>query len=278
MRTTPYDRTGFVLVVPKASPARTLADLAAGTEVAVTFETAPNLYFLSHKNVTPDVHETDTQTLEALIDGHVKAAMVWQPTVQAYLDKTPGAALAVYDLAEPHARWNVVALYAASGAAAAARFDAGVAALRGGHGSGPDAVRLQKGEGFDPAMVVRAAVGDAKTGEPPPALYTSAQALAGAQHYTALCAVCHGAQLQGVVGPALKGPNFASAKAGFAVGDIFTIVANNMPASDPGSLAPDVYVKVMAYLLQQNGYPAGQTPLTYSIAAASNVPLIYRGN
>jgi mono/diheme cytochrome c family protein len=241
------------------------------------------LYFLSHPNVKPDVHENDTDTLKAVVDGQVKAAMVWQPTVQSYLAGRPAAGLSFYPLAEPHSRWNVVALYAAPNAAAAARFDTAVAALKSGaavpapraNGFDPAMVRKQSASGFDARDVLMAGVGSAGT-EPPPALYTTAQATAGAAHYAALCSVCHGAQMQGVVGPALKGPNFASVKAGFAVGDIFTIVANNMPASDPGSLAPDVYVKVMAYLLQQNGYPAGQTPLTYAMAAASNVPLVYR--
>jgi len=274
METTAYDQTGFVLVVPKDATAKSLADLPAGTQVAVTFETAPNLYFITHKNVTPDVHQNDTETLTALLDGHVKAAMVWQPTVQTYLDNTPSANLAVYPLTEPHARWNVVALYTARSADAAKRFDAEIAAL---HASfDPGMVRKQSSTGFDPAMVITAAVDNPGSDQAPPALYTSAQAEAGARHYAAVCSVCHGAELQGVVGPALKGPNFASAKSGFAVGDIFTIIANNMPASDPGSLAPDVYVTVMAYVLQQNGYPAGPTPLTYNMAAGSNVPLIYR--
>jgi mono/diheme cytochrome c family protein len=279
MQTKAYDQTGFVLVVPKASAAKSLADFPTGTQVAVTFETAPNLYFLQHKNVTPDVHENDTETLKALVDGHVKAAMVWQPTVQTFLDNAPSANLSVYPLAEPHARWNVVALYTDQNAEAAKRFDAEVTALKSAKPAGfdPAMVRRQHSDGFNPAMVIKASVGGVNADEPPPALYTAAQAQAGAQHYAALCAVCHGAQLQGVVGPALKGPNFASVKAGFAVGDIFTIIANNMPASDPGSLAPDVYVKVMAYVLQQNGYPAGATPLTFNIASNSNVALVYRG-
>jgi len=276
LETKAYDQTGFVLVVPKASPAKTLADFPPGTQVAVTFETAPNLYFLDHKNVTPDVHENDTETLKALVDGHVKAAMVWQPTVQTFLENAPSSNLSVYPLAEPHARWNVVALYTAQSLDAAKRFDAEVSALESASPAGfdPAMIHKQDSEGFNRAMVIKAGV---NTDDAPPALYTSAQATAGAQHYAALCAVCHGAQLQGVVGPALKGPNFASVKSGFAVGDIFTIIANNMPASDPGSLAPDVYVKVMAYVLQQNGYPAGTTPLTFNIASNSNVKLIYRG-
>jgi mono/diheme cytochrome c family protein len=277
METAAYDQTGFVLVVPKTSPAKTLADLPVGTRVAVTFETAPNLYFIAHKNVSPDVHETDTETLKALVDGHVSAAMVWQPTVQTYLENAPTAGFTVYPLSEPHARWNVVALYTAQGATVARRFESDVAALRGANGFNPALVRKQSTDGFNPAFVIRAAERSSKPDDAAPALYTSAQAQAGATLYTANCAVCHGEQLQGLVGPALKGANFASAKAGFAVGDIFTIVANNMPASAPGTLPPDTYVNVMAYLLLQNGYPAGSTALTYNAAAASNVPLVYRG-
>ncbi len=111
----------------------------------------------------------------------------------------------------------------------------------------------------------------------PPAVFTADQAKAGAQKFSDNCEQCHGAQLEGRAGPALKGPNFASAKAAFTIGDIFTIVSQNMPASQPGTLPPDDYVQVMAFLLQQNGYPAGSKPLTFDEAAASKVPLVYRG-
>jgi ABC-type amino acid transport substrate-binding protein len=275
MQTSAYDQTGFVLVVPRASPAKSLADLPKGTAVAVTFETAPNLYFLNHPNVAPDVHTTDADTLQAVVDGKVQAAMVWQPTVQAYLAGTPSAQLSFYPLAEPHARWNVVALYTSRGAEAAKGFDAAVVALQASGGFDPSQVRKQSADGFDPAMILRAA--DAPGGAPP-ALYTAAQATEGAAVYAADCAQCHGPQLQGLAGPALKGSNFASVKAGFAVGDIFMIVSQNMPASNPGSLKPDEYVKVMAFLLQQNGYPAGPAELTFNGASGSTVPMLYHGN
>ena len=38
-----------------------------------------------------------------------------------------------------------------------------------------------------------------------PALYTAAQASAGGTIFAQQCATCHGAQLEGVAGPALKG-------------------------------------------------------------------------
>ena len=34
----------------------------------------------------------------------------------------------------------------------------------------------------------------------------------------------------------------------------------------------------MAYLLQQNGYPAGSKPLDFDRAAASKTPLLYHGS
>ena len=38
---------------------------------------------------------------------------------------------------------------------------------------------------------------------------------------------------------------------------LLDVIANTMPQSDPGSLKPEEYAAVTAYILQQNGYPAG---------------------
>ena len=111
----------------------------------------------------------------------------------------------------------------------------------------------------------------------PPALYTEAQAKIGFAKFIGNCAMCHGAHLEGRSGPSLKGPNWANAKANYTVGEVFTVVSQQMPATGPGSLPNDDYVQIMAYLLQQNGYPAGTKPLQFDEAAASNVALLYRG-
>ncbi|HEX4117793.1 MAG TPA: cytochrome c [Rhizomicrobium sp.] len=96
-----------------------------------------------------------------------------------------------------------------------------------------------------------------------PALYTDAQAQAGAAVYSQACAACHGQQLEGVAAPALKGSVFgemANAQ-GLTADALLDVIANTMPQSDPGSLKPDDYNAVTAYILQQNGYPAGSAPL-----------------
>jgi polar amino acid transport system substrate-binding protein len=96
-----------------------------------------------------------------------------------------------------------------------------------------------------------------------PALYTDAQAQTGAAVYSQACAACHGQQLEGVAAPALKGSAFGEmANAQSLTADaLLDVVANTMPQSDPGSLKPDDYNAVTAYILQQNGYPAGSTAL-----------------
>jgi mono/diheme cytochrome c family protein len=110
----------------------------------------------------------------------------------------------------------------------------------------------------------------------PPALYTPAQAQQGHAVFERHCAVCHGRHLEGGVGPALTGGKFASVKAGFTVQQIFEFLSVDMPADAPGSLTARQYLELMAFLLQQNGYPAGKTTLTARIASGSTVALVYR--
>jgi polar amino acid transport system substrate-binding protein len=105
-----------------------------------------------------------------------------------------------------------------------------------------------------------------------PALYTDAQATAGAQVYASSCAACHGAALEGVAAPALKGAPFgemATAQS-LTAGALLDVIANTMPQSDPGSLKPEDYAAVTAYILQQNGYPAGATALAKDSAGAKD--------
>lgn len=108
----------------------------------------------------------------------------------------------------------------------------------------------------------------------PPALYTAAQATAGTAIYSQNCAMCHGADLKGSAGPALLGQAFAAPGNNYTVGAIFSEVAEQMPAGQPGSLTQAQYEDVMAYILQKNGYPAGSAALVYKASLASTTPLV----
>src|SRR5215469_11248365 len=101
-----------------------------------------------------------------------------------------------------------------------------------------------------------------------PALYTADQATAGAAVYSQACAACHGAQLEGVAAPALKGANFGemAAAQSLTADALLDVISNTMPQSDPGSLKPEDNAAVTAYILQQNGYPAGSTALAKGAA------------
>lgn len=107
-------------------------------------------------------------------------------------------------------------------------------------------------------------------------LFTAAQAKAGSGVYAHHCAQCHGARLQGMVGPTLKGSGFAAKSMSYTVGGMFGFMSQQMPAGEPGSLSKQQYAEVMAFILKENGYRAGGTKLTYASAKASKVPLISR--
>ncbi len=105
------------------------------------------------------------------------------------------------------------------------------------------------------ALAALAGTALAQTG---PAVYTSAQATAGATVYAAQCGACHGSALEGVAGPALKGDQFKAMATAQGLNGLtlHQVIAQSMPQTDPGSLTPDQYNEVVAYILQQNGYPA----------------------
>ena len=108
----------------------------------------------------------------------------------------------------------------------------------------------------------------------PPAIYTAAQATAGASAFSQNCAMCHGANLEGGAGPALVGQAFAAASNNYTVGAIFTELSQQMPAGQPGSLTHTQYEDIMAYILKQNGYPAGTTAISYDKAMGDSTPLV----
>jgi len=77
--------------------------------------------------------------------------------------------------------------------------------------------------------------------------YTKQQVAQGGDLYSKECAVCHGANLQGVSAPALTGPGFA--RSHLNASQLRTVVTQTMPLTAPGSLQPGEYAALMAFLL-----------------------------
>jgi alcohol dehydrogenase (cytochrome c) len=101
-------------------------------------------------------------------------------------------------------------------------------------------------------------------GSSKPAVYTSAQAQQGATIFSKHCASCHGAQLQGGAGPALKGKSFEQLADSQDLNGatLLAFISQHMPLTNPGSLDKTQYDDVAAYILKENGFPAGNTKLT----------------
>jgi mono/diheme cytochrome c family protein len=102
--------------------------------------------------------------------------------------------------------------------------------------------------------------------------YTAAQATAGAKAYQSTCATCHGAKLQGGMGPALVGRQFWLNYAGKKASTLWSDVHTSMPMSAPGSVSAKRSVDIMAFLLQKNGVPAGSTPLNDTVDLSKALP------
>src|SRR5919108_4739079 len=95
------------------------------------------------------------------------------------------------------------------------------------------------------------------------AAYTAAQAQAGQAAYAQQCAGCHGEDFRGGGdAPPVAGVDFRTKWGPRAANELFTYLAQTMPPTNPGALGEEGTLAVTAYLLQINGAPAGQQPLT----------------
>jgi mono/diheme cytochrome c family protein len=92
--------------------------------------------------------------------------------------------------------------------------------------------------------------------------FTAAQAAAGKTAYNANCAACHGNTMtNGTFGPPLAGEYFRNTWAGKTV-KAFHDKSRTMPPAAPGSLQAGIYNDVVAYILETNGFKAGNTKLS----------------
>jgi mono/diheme cytochrome c family protein len=102
-------------------------------------------------------------------------------------------------------------------------------------------------------------------------VYTDRQAERGLAIYRARCSPCHGAMLEGKLGPPLTGAGFT---ADFQTERLATLVAkikNTMPANDPGHLAPQQAVDLVAYILQVGKFPTGSADLSVDESALEQI-------
>ncbi len=93
-------------------------------------------------------------------------------------------------------------------------------------------------------------------------VYTDAQAARGKAAYTDNCARCHGSALQGSDEiPALQSAQFMVDFDGSTVADLANRIRTTMPMDNPGHLDTATTADIVAFLLQSNQVPAGNTEL-----------------
>lgn len=98
-------------------------------------------------------------------------------------------------------------------------------------------------------------------------VFSDAQASRGEQTFRQVCAACHDTG-------EFSGGRFRLTWVGQTAGDLFDTIATLMPEGDPGSLRPAEYASVVAYLLQLNGYPAGEAELPTSLQELQGMEIV----
>lgn len=106
-------------------------------------------------------------------------------------------------------------------------------------------------------------------------VYTEAQAERGRAAYSQSCTACHREDLRGDgTAPSLVGESFAFLWGDMTVGELFTRTRAIMPPERPGSLSPQGYVDIIAFILQKNAFPTGGTELGIDRDALQQIRII----
>jgi mono/diheme cytochrome c family protein len=95
-------------------------------------------------------------------------------------------------------------------------------------------------------------------------VYTASQATRGREIYELICASCH-------TPASHTGPVFAAKWDRHPLWDLYRYVSESMPKSEPGSLTPREYARVVAYLLKMNGMPAGKEEIPADSTALKKI-------
>ena len=144
-------------------------------------------------------------------------------------------------------------------AAAALALAAGIIAGGASAGGGP--------EGAVPASPAERSIAQASAGSVLDGVFTPAQASRGERTFSDVCAACHDTG-------EFSGGRFRISWVGRPVGELFETISTLMPEADPGSLSPAEYAAIVAYLLQINNYPAGDTDLPTNVRALGQLEIV----
>jgi cytochrome c len=101
-------------------------------------------------------------------------------------------------------------------------------------------------------------------------VYSAEQTKRGRTTYDTKCASCHDG---GTMGPELWGDAFLASWDNKDLNALFSRIQTTMPEDAPGSLSETEALDVIAYVVQTNGFPAGDKALQ-SPSALSTIKLV----
>lgn len=100
------------------------------------------------------------------------------------------------------------------------------------------------------------------------ALYTEAQATAGAEVYTKVCASCHEKT-------DVTNADFKANWGGRTLYELYEEIRTTMPDDNPGALSREEYAGATAYILKLNGFVAGEVAVMPDSAAMAAAKLTF---
>ena len=110
-------------------------------------------------------------------------------------------------------------------------------------------------------------------------VYTVEQSTLGKSAYSLSCASCHGSDLSGGEDRGDPAPPLRAADFGLRrldLNNLYAYIKMAMPRDEPASLDGRTYLAVVAYLLQQNGYPPGREALPTDPDALKRIRIVKR--
>ncbi|MBK8292733.1 MAG: cytochrome c [Flammeovirgaceae bacterium] len=104
------------------------------------------------------------------------------------------------------------------------------------------------------------------------AIFSSKQAELGLGLYVVNCAACHGRDLRGTEGGgALMGDRFLSKWKEKSMAELFELTKATMPKTNPHSMDDASYAALLAFILEVNEFPSGETELSTSKDELQNI-------
>ena len=116
-------------------------------------------------------------------------------------------------------------------------------------------------------------------------IYTTEQAERGRAAWSSgRCVFCHGPNLAGggdvltgTSSPPVKGDRFLEKWIEFSVRDLFIKIRDTMPRGEVNFISDDAKLDIVAYILKENGFPAGSTPLTAEPSLLEAIRIVKKG-